>query len=296
MILSLTDEAKLKIADEGYDPEYGARPLRRALQKHVEDRLSEELLRGTVLTGGKVIVDVENGEFVVKTKRQRRERRSNGRKIKDERDSPPAEVHFWQRDCPFLLWRTLWRRKKSKFMCKSCGYESPKWMGRCPGCGEWNTMDEAVEIVQKGPRGAFQHSDNVRQKAMPINAIETVEEPRIGTDLGRIEPGTWWRYCPWFTRIDRRRSWNREIDVAYSKFPHSWPIRGYACCISQVRNRSGRRSCVQNGLVSHRMNFISTRKQISDQIHRNDFRSQTPVCNRRLNPNSPSSRGDFGAG
>ena len=45
--LSLTEEAKLKIADVGYDPEYGARPLRRALQKHVEDRLSEELLKGT---------------------------------------------------------------------------------------------------------------------------------------------------------------------------------------------------------------------------------------------------------
>ena len=48
--LALTDEAKLKIADVGYDPEYGARPLRRAIQKHVEDRLSEELLKGTVLT------------------------------------------------------------------------------------------------------------------------------------------------------------------------------------------------------------------------------------------------------
>ena len=65
--LTLTDEAKLKIADEGYDPEYGARPLRRALQKHVEDRLSEELLKGMILTGGSVIVDVEDGEFVVKT-------------------------------------------------------------------------------------------------------------------------------------------------------------------------------------------------------------------------------------
>ena len=58
----------MKIAEVGYDPEYGARPLRRAIQKHVEDRLSEELLKGTVLTGGKVIVDVEDGEFVVKTK------------------------------------------------------------------------------------------------------------------------------------------------------------------------------------------------------------------------------------
>ncbi len=57
----------MKIVDVGYDPEYGARPLRRAIQKHVEDRLSEELLKGTVLIGGKVIVDVVDGEFVVKT-------------------------------------------------------------------------------------------------------------------------------------------------------------------------------------------------------------------------------------
>ncbi|WP_216667816.1 ATP-dependent Clp protease ATP-binding subunit [Sporosarcina jiandibaonis] len=67
IVLELTDAAKMKISEVGYDPEYGARPLRRALQKHVEDRLSEELLRGTVLTGGKVVVDVENDEFVVRT-------------------------------------------------------------------------------------------------------------------------------------------------------------------------------------------------------------------------------------
>ncbi|WP_433746197.1 ATP-dependent protease ATP-binding subunit ClpC [Falsibacillus pallidus] len=65
--LELTDAAKLKIADEGFDPEYGARPLRRAIQKHIEDRLSEELLKGTVLTGQHVTIDVKDGEFVVKT-------------------------------------------------------------------------------------------------------------------------------------------------------------------------------------------------------------------------------------
>jgi ATP-dependent Clp protease ATP-binding subunit ClpC len=61
----LTEAAKAKIADEGYDPEYGARPLRRALQKHVEDRLSEELLRGTIQKGQKVTLDVKDNEFVV---------------------------------------------------------------------------------------------------------------------------------------------------------------------------------------------------------------------------------------
>ena len=71
IVLEITDEALMKIAEVGYDPEYGARPLRRAIQKHIEDRLSEELLKGTVLTGGKVVVDVEDNEFVVQTEKSK---------------------------------------------------------------------------------------------------------------------------------------------------------------------------------------------------------------------------------
>ncbi|MCM3006808.1 ATP-dependent protease ATP-binding subunit ClpC [Priestia koreensis] len=65
--LVLTEKAIEKIAEEGFDPEYGARPLRRAIQKHIEDRLSEELLKGTVKKGQKVTLDVEEKEFVVHT-------------------------------------------------------------------------------------------------------------------------------------------------------------------------------------------------------------------------------------
>lgn len=65
--LALTDAALEKIAEEGYDPEYGARPLRRALQKHVEDRLSEELLKGTLNKGEQVVFDYVDGDFTVKT-------------------------------------------------------------------------------------------------------------------------------------------------------------------------------------------------------------------------------------
>ncbi|AWD86057.1 MULTISPECIES: ATP-dependent protease ATP-binding subunit ClpC [Bacillus] len=65
--IELTDAAKAKVAEEGVDLEYGARPLRRAIQKHVEDRLSEELLRGNIDKGQHIVLDVEDGEFVVKT-------------------------------------------------------------------------------------------------------------------------------------------------------------------------------------------------------------------------------------
>ncbi|MCM3231242.1 ATP-dependent protease ATP-binding subunit ClpC [Bacillus altitudinis] len=64
--IELTEAAKAKIADEGVDLEYGARPLRRAIQKHVEDRLSEELLKGNIEKGQHIVLDVENGEIVVK--------------------------------------------------------------------------------------------------------------------------------------------------------------------------------------------------------------------------------------
>ena len=62
----MTEAAKAKIADEGVDLEYGARPLRRAIQKHVEDRLSEELLKGNIEKGQHIVLDVEDGEIVVK--------------------------------------------------------------------------------------------------------------------------------------------------------------------------------------------------------------------------------------
>ena len=37
--------------------------------------------------------------------------------------------------------------KENKIYMSKCGYESPKWMGKCPGCGEWNTMVEEMELV-----------------------------------------------------------------------------------------------------------------------------------------------------
>lgn len=62
----LSDKAIEKIANEGFDPEYGARPLRRSIQKNVEDLLSEELLKETIKKGEKVTIDLdESGEFKV---------------------------------------------------------------------------------------------------------------------------------------------------------------------------------------------------------------------------------------
>ncbi|RUR93067.1 DNA repair protein RadA [Bacillus velezensis] len=75
-------------------------------------------------------------------------------------------------------------KSKTKFICHSCGYESAKWMGKCPGCGAWNTMVE--ETIKKAPanrRAAFSHSVQTVQKPSSISSIETSEEPRVQTKL-----------------------------------------------------------------------------------------------------------------
>jgi ATP-dependent Clp protease ATP-binding subunit ClpC len=61
----LTDRAVKFLAKEGFDPTYGARPLRRAIQKHIEDRLSEELLKGNINKGDSLTIDEQGGELVV---------------------------------------------------------------------------------------------------------------------------------------------------------------------------------------------------------------------------------------
>ena len=66
ILCELTPAAKAAIVDAAYDPQYGARPLRRYVQHTVETMLSKRLLRGDVTPGQTVTVDAENGELVMK--------------------------------------------------------------------------------------------------------------------------------------------------------------------------------------------------------------------------------------
>ena len=66
LTIKLTDEAKKYVADNGYDPVYGARPLKRYLQKHVETLAAKVILEGKVNMGDTITFDVKEGELVVK--------------------------------------------------------------------------------------------------------------------------------------------------------------------------------------------------------------------------------------
>jgi ATP-dependent Clp protease ATP-binding subunit ClpC len=59
MDLKVTDAAKSVLAKKGWDPQFGARPLRRAIQRNVEDELAEEMLKGTFGAGDHILADVD---------------------------------------------------------------------------------------------------------------------------------------------------------------------------------------------------------------------------------------------
>jgi ATP-dependent Clp protease ATP-binding subunit ClpB len=66
LLLELTEAARHLIAQEGYDPVYGARPLRRYIQREVETRIGRALIAGDLRDGSTIILDVENGELTVR--------------------------------------------------------------------------------------------------------------------------------------------------------------------------------------------------------------------------------------
>ena len=77
-------------------------------------------------------------------------------------------------------------RIKTVFVCSECGYETPKWAGKCPGCGEWNTMVEDVRLPQKSavsaaPRPAHTFS------ATPLSQINAADEHRFVTGISELD-------------------------------------------------------------------------------------------------------------
>ncbi len=84
---------------------------------------------------------------------------------------------------------------KTAFFCQNCGYESVKWIGQCPSCGQWNTFVE--ELIQKetikSNNGWKEYNDDKRTtKTISLNEIKSSEEKRMATsdaELNRVLGG-----------------------------------------------------------------------------------------------------------
>ncbi|HBF4439259.1 TPA: DNA repair protein RadA [Clostridioides difficile] len=74
---------------------------------------------------------------------------------------------------------------KTKYVCQSCGYETAKWLGKCPECTKWNTFVE--EVDQKNTKKEVFIIDKSSSKPVSINSIESKEEERFTTDINELD-------------------------------------------------------------------------------------------------------------
>ena len=191
--LELSEAAKDLLVEKGWDPAMGARPLRRAIQRYIEDPLADFVLRSQVPSGSTVLV--EPGDDGHRRRRRqavgdraraqadpgrgrRRRRLGRGRRARrppsptptrptdaselrsPERRSGAAELtrrrgaRSATNLCQFraggrcrrgqAVGSTACPARPPSTSAPPCGHETARWAGRCPGCGEWNTLVEQV--------------------------------------------------------------------------------------------------------------------------------------------------------
>lgn len=78
-------------------------------------------------------------------------------------------------------------KTKIIYQCTQCGYESPKWTGKCPDCGEWNTLLETAKEPVSPQRTAVARSVGNISRPMPIGEISTTDEHRYHTGLSELD-------------------------------------------------------------------------------------------------------------
>ena len=75
---------------------------------------------------------------------------------------------------------------KTVYLCKECGYESPKWFGKCNACGQWNTCTEEIEHKESPAARAIQFVGSEKQKPLLLQDVITGEDPRIDMHNGEL--------------------------------------------------------------------------------------------------------------
>lgn len=79
------------------------------------------------------------------------------------------------------------QKSKTMFVCKDCGYENPKWHGRCPSCGEWDSMTEEIVIHETNAAKRALSTSQASANAQNLNTIKSGTECRYKTGLSEFD-------------------------------------------------------------------------------------------------------------
>jgi len=74
-------------------------------------------------------------------------------------------------------------KSSTVYVCDNCGYDSSKWLGKCPACNEWNTFKEMKNISKSGSKSkSFEKND-----AVELKSIDKKDRQRIKTDIEELD-------------------------------------------------------------------------------------------------------------
>ena len=76
-------------------------------------------------------------------------------------------------------------KPRSVYVCSECGYETAKWVGKCPNCNMWNTMTEEVSVSVKSP--SVSSTKLNKATAMPLSQIDFAGETRYVTGISELD-------------------------------------------------------------------------------------------------------------
>ncbi|WP_367433567.1 DNA repair protein RadA [Snodgrassella alvi] len=78
-------------------------------------------------------------------------------------------------------------KQKTQFQCRSCGGQSPKWQGRCPHCGEWNTLEETIVLPAANGNSRFQSWASGQSAVQLLAEVSAVEVQRTPTGMNELD-------------------------------------------------------------------------------------------------------------
>ena len=147
-------------------------------------------------------------------------------------------------------------KQKSVYLCSDCGYESPKWFGKCPSCGAWNTMSEfkiqpesAARGTNSFPRGA--------SRPVPLSEIESGDEARFHSGIGELDRVLGGGAVHGSSAANRGSA-NPRFCCRCARRCAGTP----RCCMYRVRNPFGRSSCARRGYRFPRRSYTFCPKRI----------------------------------
>ena len=77
-------------------------------------------------------------------------------------------------------------KSRSSYVCQQCGYESPSWYGKCPGCGEWNTLIETIKKELKFQKSNFKTTTQI-SKPQRLSDVRHIEKNRLKSGFSEFD-------------------------------------------------------------------------------------------------------------